>query len=138
MQNIAGRWYLISYTKSVDELVEISSSLVNIIVDDEKASKFSVVNQISAIWQYKDYQQAFNKVQDYLYAGDCYQINLTQCWQGQIAQPLVAGLSQFHSALTAPFSGYLGYFQGDLACEIVSCSPELFLLFLNRIQGLNW
>lgn len=137
LQNIAGRWYLISYTKSVDELVEISSSLVNVIVDEEKASKFSVVNQISAIWQYKDYQQAFNKVQDYLYAGDCYQINLTQCWQGQIAQPLVAGLSQFHSALTAPFSGYLGYFQGDLAYEIVSCSPELFFTFFKSDSGIK-
>ncbi|MDN5566937.1 MAG: anthranilate synthase component I family protein, partial [Psychrobacter sp.] len=37
---------------------------------------------LKAKWQRSDYEQAFAKTQDYLQQGDCYQINLTQAWQG--------------------------------------------------------
>lgn len=129
LQKIADQWQLVSYTKNLDEMVAIKNQLVKIFLENEKSSDFSVVNEVSAIWQYADYQQAFNQVQDYLYAGDCYQINLTQCWQGVINQPLVSDLSRFSSALKAPFSGYLGIFNEKTTYEIVSCSPELFFTF---------
>ncbi len=95
-----------------------------------------VVNPImlQPIWQTSDYENAFYKVQDYLTAGDCYQINLTQCWQGELSnQQLVDYLPSLHHSTNAPFAGYLGLNN----FELLSCSPELFFTFANNAQGEN-
>lgn len=84
------------------------------------------------LWQKSAYHQAFNKVQDYLIAGDCYQINLTQCWQGELFnQQLVDYLPSLHQSTNAPFAGYLGLNN----FELLSCSPELFFTFDRNGQG---
>lgn len=95
-----------------------------------------VVNPIrlQPSWQTSDYERAFYKVQDYLTAGDCYQINLTQCWQGELSnQQLVDYLPSLHQSTQAPFAGYLAL--GNY--ELLSCSPELFFTFANNAQGEN-
>ena len=95
-----------------------------------------VINPImlQPIWQTSDYENAFYKVQDYLIAGDCYQINLTQCWQGELSnQQLVDYLPSLHQSTNAPFAGYLGLNN----FELLSCSPELFFTFANNAQGEN-
>ncbi len=95
-----------------------------------------VVNPImlQPIWKTSDYEHAFYKVQDYLTAGDCYQINLTQCWQGKLSnQQLVDYLPSLHQSTQAPFAGYLAL--GNY--ELLSCSPELFFTFANNPQGEN-
>ena len=95
-----------------------------------------VVNPIrlQPSWQTSDYERAFYKVQDYLTAGDCYQINLTQCWQGELSnQQLVDYLPSLHQSTQAPFAGYLGLNN----FELLSCSPELFFTFANNAQGEN-
>ena len=95
-----------------------------------------VVNPImlQPIWKTSDYEHAFYKVQDYLTAGDCYQINLTQCWQGELSnQQLVDYLPSLHQSTQAPFAGYLAL--GNY--ELLSCSPELFFTFANNAQGEN-
>lgn len=69
------------------------------------------------------YQQCFNSIQDYLRAGDCYQINLTQRfsadYEGSEWQAYCA-LSSFNKA---PFSAFIRL--PDAA--ILSLSPERFL-----------
>ena len=95
-----------------------------------------VVNPImlQPIWKTSDYEHAFYKVQDYLTAGDCYQINLTQGWQGKLSnQQLVDYLPSLHQSTQAPFAGYLAL--GNY--ELLSCSPELFFTFANNPQGEN-
>lgn len=87
---------------------------------------------LSPLWQKSAYHQAFYKVQDYLTAGDCYQINLTQCWQGELSnQQLVDYLPSLHHSTNAPFAGYLGLNN----FELLSCSPELFFTFERNGQG---
>lgn len=87
---------------------------------------------LQPLWQQADYQQAFERVQNYLIAGDCYQINLTQCWQGKLsAQSLVDYLPSLYHSTNAPFAGYLGL--KDF--ELLSCSPELFFTFDTNAQG---
>ncbi len=70
---------------------------------------------LKAKWQKNDYEQAFAKTQDYLQRGDCYQINLTQAWQGCLkesnnnrAPKLLDYLPSLHANTNAPFAGYLG------------------------------
>lgn len=108
-------------------------------------------------WHQHDYQAAFDKTQYYLEQGDCYQINLTQKWTGQLtseststqAISLIDYLPALHQNTQAPFAGYLQTQPHDddrfdnsdnsldardphsvnAQFELLSCSPELFFTF---------
>ena len=101
---------------------------------------------LNAQWSKRDYQQAFDKTQTYLQQGDCYQINLTQAWQGSFNQSphdnftpmLIDYLPALHRNTQAPFAGYLAVNHvdneisvdtQDYQFELLSCSPELFFTF---------
>ena len=103
---------------------------------------------LQARWCKHDYQQAFNQTQDYLQQGDCYQINLTQEWHGQLSHKtsnvqsisnLIDYLPMLYRNTQAPFAGYLSVnsmhdstITPDIPTnpfELLSCSPELFFTF---------
>lgn len=112
---------------------------------------------LKARWHKADYQQAFAQTQDYLQQGDCYQINLTQAWQGcllnkhksstayqksrndKAVATLIDYLPALHRNTQAPFAGYLGVNntinstdKSALCFELLSCSPELFFTFIKE------
>ena len=77
------------------------------------------------------YEQAFNRIQDYILAGDCYQINLTQHFSTNYqGQPWAAYL-HMREAAAAPFSAFMQYQNAS----ILSMSPErlLHVSNLNRV-----
>ena len=75
-------------------------------------------------WHKDDYQKAFFKVQDYLVAGDCYQVNLTHPFISAHYQgSAIDTLQPLFDALKPSFGCY---FQGE-SCELVSMSPERFI-----------
>ncbi|MDO4223166.1 MAG: aminodeoxychorismate synthase component I [Acinetobacter sp.] len=74
-------------------------------------------------WQQSQYAHAFQQVQDYILAGDCYQINLTQEFTATIHGELLAMAESLWQRTQAPFSGYLKLHD----FELLSCSPELFI-----------
>lgn len=77
-----------------------------------------------AVWSKDEYQQAFQKIQSYLLAGDCYQVNLTQPYiSKQYSGSPVSTLSPLLKALKPSFGCY---FQGQES-ELVSVSPERFI-----------
>lgn len=82
-------------------------------------------------WSLSEYEQAFARVQDYLKAGDCYQINLTQAFDTTVDDGtdhcLLHHLDSLLQLTRAPYAGYLAVNQ---SYELLSCSPELFLSFL--------
>ncbi|MFZ3194233.1 MAG: anthranilate synthase component I family protein [Moraxellaceae bacterium] len=81
----------------------------------------------AARWSWQQYQHAFTQVQDYLRAGDCYQVNLTQAFDARISGQLLSRLDQLQLLTRAPFAGYMAIGSEH---ELLSCSPELFLSFL--------
>lgn len=83
-------------------------------------------------WSKADYQNAFEKTQAYLQAGDTYQINLTQQWQAPKTH-LAHHLPSLHKAMNAPFAGFL---QLD-DFELLSVSPELFFEFYQSCGALH-
>lgn len=85
--------------------------------DRFKSSKFSPA------WTQKQYSQAFYKIQDYLKAGDCYQVNLTQPHKASYTGSALETLAPLYSALNP---SYGCYFEGR-DCELVSVSPERFI-----------
>lgn len=81
---------------------------------------------LQARWSKSEYKAAFKRVQDYLYAGDCYQINLTQEFSTKVTSgQLLSLLPDLLELTQAPFAGYLRF--QDF--ELLSCSPELFIEF---------
>lgn len=76
----------------------------------------------------EDYRHAIESIQDYILAGDCYQVNFAQrfhavfegdCWAGyRIAREKLAG-------------GFSGFMRVDSARTILSLSPERFLEISN-------
>lgn len=97
---------------------------------DQKES-FQLKHPMLARWAKSNYTNAFEQVQDYLHAGDCYQINLTQEFQSKISQGrLLQLLPELLELSQAPFAGYFAH--DDF--ELLSCSPELFIEFqANRL-----
>lgn len=127
------RWHLHTTT---EEAMAQAATIENWLNDLVSHTKLHTPKPLSLLplWQKSAYKQAFYKVQDYLTAGDCYQINLTQCWQGELSnQQLVDYLPSLHQSTQAPFAGYLAL--GNY--ELLSCSPELFFTFAKNAQGEN-
>ena len=69
------------------------------------------------------YARAFERVRDYLQAGDCYQVNLARRLQAPFAGDPLGVYADFRDAAGGPFAAYLELPGGP----ILSGSPERFL-----------
>lgn len=76
------------------------------------------------------YQDAVQKVIDYIYAGDIFQANISQRYEAQLPMDFDAFAHYLHirEINPAPFSAYMNF--GDV--KLVSTSPERFLSVRNR------
>ncbi|MEA3588774.1 aminodeoxychorismate synthase component I [Pseudidiomarina sp. 1APP75-27a] len=107
-----------------DEITELSAFWRKQLKQIKPGSKLF---QLNADWQSNmsraDYLQKFVRVQDYLHAGDCYQINLAQRFSAPFSGDPWAAYLQLRAANQAPFSGFMRLSDG----AILSHSPERFL-----------
>ncbi len=71
-------------------------------------------------WSKADYDKAFYKIQDYLEAGDCYQVNLTQPHKAHYKGRALDTLLPLYTSLNPSFGCY---FEGQ-DFQLVSISPE--------------
>ncbi len=69
------------------------------------------------------YRRAFARIQAYIHAGDCYQVNLTQRYMAQVSGDRWGLYGCLRRANPAPYSAYLNYPFG----QVLSTSPERFL-----------
>lgn len=88
----------------------------------DSKNPFSADKFISS-WSRADYNHAFNKVQDYLKAGDCYQVNLTHPHKARYQGCALDTLLPLHSSLNPSFGCY---FEGQ-DFQLISVSPERLL-----------
>ena len=86
---------------------------------------FTLTQPCTPRWNKKQYVNVFKQVQDYIRAGDCYQINLTQEFTAKAQGLLLNTADAFWQLTDAPYSGYVKI--DDF--ELLSCSPELFIEF---------
>lgn len=70
-----------------------------------------------------DYTAAFNKVQNYLEEGDCYQINLAQRFSVPVAGDVWSGYLRMRELGGGPFSAWMNL----PGFQVLSTSPERFL-----------
>lgn len=75
-----------------------------------------------------DYFSSVAKIQEYIRAGDCYQVNFAQRFTAEFSgDPLLAYLV-LREALPSPFSGFMQFNAGS----VLSLSPERFIQADNR------
>jgi para-aminobenzoate synthetase component 1 len=76
-----------------------------------------------------DYRSAFERIQAYIQAGDCYQVNLTQRFQASYNGDPWTAYCALRLACPTPFSGFLSLPDGD---AVLSLSPERFVKVSQR------
>ncbi|MEY1662008.1 anthranilate synthase component I family protein [Isoalcanivorax beigongshangi] len=86
-------------------------------------AKFRLSSPFAPLWTAEQYQSAFSRVQDYLAAGDCYQVNLAQCFQAGFEGSSYSAWRALITQHDAPHAGYFEYGLGAL----LSVSPERLL-----------
>ncbi|RMT84179.1 aminodeoxychorismate synthase component I [Pseudomonas viridiflava] len=90
---------------------------------------FSLQKPFAASINAREYRQAFERIQDYIQAGDCYQVNLTQRFQAPCVGDPWQAYQALRSACPTPFAGFMAL-SGDEA--ILSLSPERFVKVSDR------
>lgn len=91
------------------------------------SAKFRVRGKITSDFAPDSYAAAFAKVQAYLHAGDCYQVNLAQRFSAEAEGDALAAYHGLRAQSPAPFSAFLNYPWAQVLCA----SPERFL----RVKG---
>lgn len=74
------------------------------------------------------YAAAFARIQHYLHAGDCYQINLAQRFSAPATGDGFGAYCQLRQLSPAPYSAFLNFPDGQILCA----SPERFLQISGR------
>lgn len=119
------------YSREDYETAEHIFQKIHALLDvDAPKTAFQLTQACQARWSKAEYIQAFDRIIDYIRAGDCYQINLTQQFIGQAHGLLLETAEQFWQLTNAPYAGYLKI--SDF--ELLSCSPELFIDFQAQQQ----
>ncbi len=89
----------------------------------EHEASFALDSELKSAFSYAQYAAAFSKVQNYINAGDCYQINLAQRYTASYLGDPAALYLNLRKQSSAPFAAYFGC--GDTT--IASFSPERFI-----------
>ncbi|WP_339512172.1 aminodeoxychorismate synthase component I [Pseudomonas sp. RL_15y_Pfl2_60] len=92
--------------------------------DSQYSGAFRLANRFQANISQGKYQQAIAKIQAYIQAGDCYQVNFAQRFQAQYQGDPWLAYQALRTACPTPFAGFQAL-PGDAA--IISLSPERFM-----------
>lgn len=90
---------------------------------------FQVCGEIVSNFTRASYADAFARVQGYLQAGDCYQINLAQRFSAPARGDAYAAYLQLRKLSPAPYSAFLNFSDVQILCA----SPERFLSVKNGV-----
>lgn len=88
-----------------------------------EAPSFSLRSNFANQLSRDDYGIAFRRVKEYILAGDCYQVNLTQQFLAECQGEPFAAYLRLRIENSTPYSAYLNWGSGAL----LSLSPERFL-----------
>lgn len=85
---------------------------------------FSLQKDFKANISEQQYRQSFEKIQAYIQAGDCYQVNLAQRFTAPYTGDPWLAYRRLRESAAAPFSAYIAMDNDD---AVMSLSPERFL-----------
>ena len=87
------------------------------------AGPFTLQQPFTAEQSKADYLQSFERIQRYIHAGDCYQVNLAQRFSAPCHGDPLGAYRQLRQACPTPFAAYLE----SPGHAVLSLSPERFL-----------
>lgn len=96
-----------------------TNSDLGVVQDDD----FRLTRAFQADWSEQEYLSAMARIQAYLAAGDCYQVNLAQRFSARFTGSPWAGWRRLLAAHPAPHACYMHYGEG----QVFGVSPERFL-----------
>lgn len=97
----------------------------------EKTVPFNLNSDWQANFSEQQYRQSFERIQDYILSGDCYQVNLTQRFQAYYSGDEYNAYQTLLLENKAPFAAFIRLPE----LVIISLSPERFLRSIdNHIQ----
>lgn len=88
------------------------------------AAPFTLSGAMSPDLSASDYQQAFVRIQQYIQAGDCYQVNFAQRFRAHCQGDPWTAYCALRAACPTPFSGFQSLPDGG---AVLSLSPERFV-----------
>ena len=95
---------------------------------DEQANQFTVTSPIVSNLTPAHYSQAFTKIQAYIQAGDCYQVNLAQRFSAQVQGDSWQAYKKLREISPAPFMAFMQLPLNETAhFQVLSNSPERFI-----------
>jgi para-aminobenzoate synthetase component I len=89
----------------------------------QPGASFDVISDWSDEFPAESYTAAFDRLQRYIHAGDCYQVNLARRCSASFEGDPWEAYKRLRSVAAAPFSAYLESDHGAILC----LSPERFL-----------
>ncbi|PFG56410.1 para-aminobenzoate synthetase component 1 [Vibrio sp. ES.051] len=95
----------------------------------EQTNDFTLAGEWHSNMTQEAYSSRFDKVQEYLLSGDCYQINLAQRFNAPYTGSEWQAYLKLESANQAPFSAFIRMPESS----ILSISPERFLELKDRV-----
>ncbi|HFD11012.1 MAG TPA: aminodeoxychorismate synthase component I [Crenotrichaceae bacterium] len=90
-------------------------------------NEFRLTTPIQSNLDWGNYSQAFDKIQNYIFEGDCYQVNLAQRFHARCEGDSWSLYQKLRKSNPAPFSAYLNF--PDV--QILSSSPERFVAVID-------
>jgi para-aminobenzoate synthetase component 1 len=103
------------------KLIEIVKRLKNI--SQTVRADFQVRGKVRSNFTQQQYGKAFEKIQKYLMAGDCYQVNLAQTFSAQARGDALQAYLKLRELSPAPYSAFMNLPE----VKVLSVSPEKFL-----------
>ena len=91
---------------------------------DQLKTRFELKRHFESNMQTHEYAAKFEKVMQYIQAGDCYQVNLAQRFSSQYLGDTLQAYQSLRKSCPTPFSAYM---EIDKLGSILSHSPERFL-----------
>lgn len=88
------------------------------------AGSFRLTTRFASNTSDTQYREAFERIQAYIQAGDCYQVNLSQCFSAGFTGDPWPCYRALRAVAAAPYSAYLSLAQGS---TLMCLSPERFL-----------
>jgi len=122
---------LVCHPKASPALVKSVRATLAATGQQRNGSPFETTSTFSSNMSRADYNNAFNDVQRYIQAGDCYQINLAQRFSASYSGDPWRAYLRLRKAAAAPFSAFIKTENSTL----LSLSPERFIQ--NRKQRVS-
>ncbi|MGB0467463.1 MAG: aminodeoxychorismate synthase component I [Pontibacterium sp.] len=115
-------------TENVDTLMldQIEAHLIK--PSDTKTHSFRLKHAFKSNVSEERYHQALHQIDDYIHAGDCYQVNFAQRFSSEYSGDPWQAYLKLRQAAPTPYSAYIESNRG----AILSLSPEQFLEIKNN------